>query len=168
MSLRHILALTVALMLPERAAADAPVPVDLAPIPHAAATLTVVAPDGTARTYTPAELEQFTTYRMTTTTPWRQDDTLFEGVLLQDILAASSLAEVPAIKVTAENDFVSIIPAEALSTGSFMVATRMNGQAHTRRERGPIQFVVDDDAMLSTDLISESHLVWMAQRIEAE
>jgi len=49
-----------------------------------------------------------------------------------------------------------------------LLATRVNGKAHTRRKRGPIQFVLpmSDDAAIGQDHY-QNNWVWMAARIEA-
>ena len=51
----------------------------------------IVAADGTEKSYSPADLEKFQTYSLTTTTPWRDDPADFQGVLLNDVLAANGL-----------------------------------------------------------------------------
>ena len=139
----------------------------LTPMEHAKAEIVVVRPDGTEARYTPAELETFPTYRMETTTPWRDAPAMFEGVLLADILAENGLSEADAIMVTAENDFTSTIPRAVWQNVDVMVVTRVDGAPHSRRARGPIQFVVDMDTYRNSGLVEESHLVWMAARIEA-
>lgn len=144
----------------------APQSVMLEPTEHMAAQLVVVGPDGTETAYSPANLERLPTYRLRTTTPWRPQPADFDGVLLRDILAANGLLEVDAILVTAENDFTATIPRALWETLDVMVATRVDGRPHTRRERGPIQFVIDMDDYESHDIAMEEHLVWMAARIE--
>ena len=141
--------------------------VDLEPMNHAEASLMVVGADGAEVMYSPAELEAFTTYSMTTTTPWRDEPANFEGVLLADVLAASGLDGVDAIAVTAENDYSTVITRELWESVDILVATRVDGRPHSRRARGPIQFVIDSETFNSSDLTSESNLVWMAARIEA-
>ncbi len=147
--------------------AGPPVEVELAPMTHAEATLLVVGADGAEIRYSPADLEGFTTYRMTTTTPWRDEPANFEGVLLADLLAASGLDGVDAIAVTAENDYSTVLTRALWESVDILVATRVDGRPHSRRARGPIQFVIDSETFNSSDLTSESNLVWMAARIEA-
>ena len=89
----------------QASAADQYVPVELEPISYAPASLTIVSPDGTEHIYTQAELEQFATYSLETTTPWRDEPARFEGVMLADLLAAHGLSDVAQISITAENDF---------------------------------------------------------------
>lgn len=148
------------------AAADVPVPVELAPVNHAEAYLTVVEPDGGEVKYTPADLEELPTYRLVTRTPWREEPAAFEGVLLSDLLARHGLVDVPAIVVTAENDYRVTVPRAVWSEQPVLVATRVDGRPHSRRQRGPIQFVIDEADMLASPAVSENYLVWMARLIE--
>ena len=140
----------------------------LDPVAHADATLVVVGADGTETAYSPADLEAMTTYSLTTRTPWRDEPATFEGVRLSDLLAANGLDLADAIRVTAENDYSTVIDRALLDTVDILVATRVDGRAHTRRARGPIQFVIDLEAHENSDLTSDSNLVWMVARIEAE
>lgn len=140
--------------------------VDLEPLRHVAATLTVVDTAGNETVYTPADIEALGTYRMVTTTPWRTDQTVFEGGLLQDILKKHGLDGVEAIRVVAENEFESILENAVWEAAPILLATRVEGRPHSRRARGPIQFVVSMDDYEASTAIEERHLVWMAARIE--
>lgn len=162
--LTAIMAALILSVLPSLAVT--PDPVELEPIQHANAFLVVVGADGLETKYTPAQLEEFTTYSLTTTTPWRKEPARFEGVLLSDILAAHGLDSVDAIRVTAENDYSTVMERELLETVQILVATRVDGRPHSRRARGPIQFVIGSEAFGSSGLTSESNFVWMAARIE--
>ena len=144
----------------------APEPVQLDRIEHTAAELTVTAADGTEVTYDSERLEQLPTYRLLTTTPWRDEAANFEGVLLRDLLKAHNLADAAEILVTAENDYTVTIPRQIWMELDVLVATRVNGAPHSRRARGPIQFVIDMDSYQNHAAAREDHLVWMAARIE--
>lgn len=148
--------------------AESMVEVDLAPLDHVQASLIVANIDGTETAYTPAMIEEFPTYSMTTTTPWRDEPANFEGALLSDILAKHGLDSVESILVTAENQYVTTMKRDLLDTVNILVATRVDGRPHSRRARGPIQFVIDAETFSSSDLTTESNFVWMAARIEAE
>ncbi|MEE4189388.1 MAG: hypothetical protein V2I76_13185 [Roseobacter sp.] len=166
--MRFLISVVVAaLLLASHAVlADDLVATDLKPMRHPPAQLVVVAPDGNEITYTQAELEELTTYSLTTTTPWRDVPAQFEGVLLSDVLAANGLDRVPSILVTAENDFTTTFSRALLDTVPVLVATRVDGRPHSRRARGPIQFVIGADTHASSNLTSEANFVWMAARIE--
>ena len=167
MSLRFTAVLAAMTMSISSAMAGALTPVELEPMKHAEASLVIIGADGASTTYTPAELEQFTTYSLTTTTPWREEPAEFEGVLLSEVLTAHGLNNAASILVTAENDYSTTMARELLDSVQILVATRVDGRPHSRRARGPIQFVIDSDAFTSSDLTSESNFVWMAARIEA-
>ena len=143
-------------------------PVTLEPMEHLDATLSVTARDGSEVTYSAADLEQFTTYRLETTTPWRDAPAVFEGARLSDILAAAGLEDAEAIVVMAENEYKVSIPRAAWEELNILVATRVNGGPISRRERGPIQFVVDADAYNASSIAREDFLVWMAARIASD
>ncbi|MBT8425579.1 MAG: hypothetical protein KJO67_11430 [Silicimonas sp.] len=103
---------------------------------------------------------------MVTKTPWRPEEAVFEGTTLQVLLRAHGLDGSEAIRVTAENDFQSIVEREVWEDVPILLATRVDGRPHTRRARGPIQFVIPDADYSSSDVAKEGHLVWMAARIE--
>ncbi|MGC3939626.1 hypothetical protein ACOTTU_17620 [Roseobacter sp. EG26] len=155
------------LMLSQTALAGKPVPAELGPINHAEATLVIVDGDGNEVSYSPAELEKFATYSLTTKTPWREKPAEFEGVMLSEILAAHGLDSAASILVTAENDYSTTMSQELLKSVDILVATRVDGRAHSRRARGPIQFIIDAETFAASALTSESNYVWMAARIEA-
>ena len=161
-------AMIVAFLGISRAVADAPNPVDLAPISHATAELVIVDADGVERRFTPATLEELDTFRLRTTTPWREEPAEFDGVLLSDLLQAGGLAGAEEIRVTAENDYSTVIPRAVWESTPVLVATRVDGRAHTRRERGPIQFVISMQDYEASTIATEAHMVWMAARIEAQ
>lgn len=148
------------------AIAAPPEPVSLEPIEHLPAELVVVDQAGTEHIYTPADLEQLGAYRLTTTTPWRDTPAVFEGASLRDLLERHGLADGDAILVVAENEFQTIIEREVWENVPMILATRVDGQAHSRRARGPIQFVVPDDIYSRGEHVFERHLVWMAARIQ--
>jgi hypothetical protein len=168
MTFRLSAVLTAVFLSVSPLAAGQPVKVDLGPIDHKPATLVVVDVNGVETSYAPAELEQFTTYSIVTVTPWRSEPAEFSGVLLSDVLAAHGLDTVSAIRVTAENDYRTSLSRQVLDDVDILVATRVNGQPHNRRERGPIQFVIDADSFKRSQHTDESNLVWMAARIEAD
>ncbi|MBT8413332.1 MAG: hypothetical protein KJO30_03290 [Boseongicola sp.] len=138
----------------------------LTEIVHTEAALEVIGLDGQRTIYSPAELEQFPTYQLTTVTPWRDEPAVFAGVLLSDVLAHHNLLSADELLVTAENEFTVSFDRAALTAAPILIATRVNGAPHSRRSRGPIQFVIDDHDMRSREVLTESHLVWMAARIE--
>ncbi|MGI9391110.1 MAG: hypothetical protein ACR2O1_13720 [Boseongicola sp.] len=144
----------------------APKPVELTPIHHREAQLEIRVGDGSGASYAPEDLEAFPTYRIETTTPWRETPAVFEGILLTDLLKAHGLLDAPSIRVTAENDFTTVINQEVWEAAPILVATRVDGRPHSRRNRGPIQFVVAAEDYVGSPIVTEDHLVWMAAVIE--
>lgn len=135
-------------------------------IRHAAASLNVVSASGSAA-YSPAELESIGTYQLTTVTPWRESPAEFVGVRLADLLEANGLADANAIRVVAENDYAVTLDRSVWAEHDALVATRVDGRAHSRRARGPLQIVFN---MSGNDLYGETSFegnwVWMAAKIE--
>ena len=139
---------------------------DLTKIEHAEAALEIVGLQGLRTVYSPAELEQFPTYEITTATPWRDEPAVFSGVLLSDVLAHHNMLSVDELLVTAENEFTVSFDREALAAAPILIATRVNGAPQSRRARGPIPFVIEDQSMRTSDVLTESHLDWMDARNE--
>ncbi|MEM7683909.1 MAG: hypothetical protein AAF293_03730 [Pseudomonadota bacterium] len=148
------------------ASAHAMEPVSVDEVRFANASLTVATDEGETG-YTPAELESFGTYAIRTVTPWRETAAEFVGVPLTEVLDAHGLAEAPAIRVVAENDYAVTIPSTVWTEHDLLIATRVDGKAHNRRARGPIQFVFDMSQDPGTgDEEFQRNWVWMAARIE--
>lgn len=168
--MRHffIYALCALLFVPSTTLADRLVRVELEPITHSEAQLVVVGADGTETAFTPADLETLPTYSLSTRTPWRDEPATFEGVRLRDLLSAAGLDAISDIRVIAENDFSTQLKAPLINSIDILVATRVNGRAHTHRERGPIQFVMHFDYYKRSPLTDEANYVWMAARIEPD
>ena len=162
---RTILAAALACWAAAPAVAEVFKPVTLQAIQHLDAELVVTRVDGSEIRFDPAALEALPTYQLETTTPWRTEAALFEGVRLIDLLETAGLAEVDAISVKAENEYAVTIPRQAWEDLDILVATRVNGAPIPRRERGPIQFVVDMDTYQASQSEREDFLVWMAARI---
>lgn len=141
-------------------------PTTLAPIAHVDGVLTVSGPDGAA-SYTQGELERFDTYALTTTTPWRDEPAVFEGVLLNDVLAAHGLAGAETIILTAENGYVIETPRDVWAHEPALIATRIDGAALTRAERGPfyVVFPLLGDEHLGEDF--GAYWVWLLSDISA-
>jgi hypothetical protein len=162
----RLLGVVLAIVLSGPALGESLEPVSLDPITHSDARLTVTGPGGEV-SYTPAELEALGAYRLVTTTPWRTEDAAFDGVLLREVLERVGLDDVDALRVVAENDFAVTVPRSAWESAPILIATRVNGAAHTRRERGPLQFVMPMSLYEGNSNMREGYWVWMAARIEA-
>lgn len=165
-ALKRLIALPLFLFVFGGVAFAAPVTVVLEPIKHQRATLEIRDAENRVTQYAPADLERFPTYRIVTRTPWRDQPAAFEGVLLSDLLAFHGLSDASSIRVIAENDYATTIERRVWESVPVLVATRVDGRAHSRRARGPIQFVVAEDDFAGSDIVQERHMVWMAKTIE--
>ena len=139
--------------------------VTLADIAHTDAMLSIES-GGQSVDYTPEALEEFDTYRLVTTTPWRPEAATFEGVLLRDVLARHDMMGTDGIRVIAENGFEVTIPASVIESATILIATRVDGKPHSRRNRGPIQFVMPMSEYEGMPNMRESYWVWMAARVK--
>jgi len=164
--MKRILASAVLVALGATAATADVVPVELEEIRHQRAELVIVGSNGET-SYTAAELEGIGAHRMETITPWREQVTSFDGVLLTDLLAAHGIDGASGIRVTAENGYATEMEAEVWQRFPILLATRVNGKPHSRRSRGPIQFVLPmSDSPEIGDRNMGKYWVWMAARIE--
>ena len=122
-------------------AGASPTAIERIPMDLNRASLTIVGNQGEI-TYSAEELEEIGFYRVTTVTPWRNEPAAFDGPLLTDLLEMHGLKSAPALRVVAENDYAVVIPSEIWKKWPIVVATRVNGKPHTRRQKGPIQFIL--------------------------
>lgn len=141
-------------------------PVVLEPVSFQAASVALSSGQGNAR-YTQSELEKLDTFTLLTTTPWRTEATLFSGVRLRDLLKRNGLYDAQTLMVTAENGYQVVLERDVWTKHDPLVATRVNGAGHTRRERGPIQLVFDMDADPETGSSRfQKNWVWMLSQID--
>ena len=77
-------------------------------------------------------------------TTWSKLDTNWQGVTIDDLLAASGLSEPPAPYVLAECDggYTTNLPVEDLIEGKAMIATRYEGQPLEPEHGGPARLLV--------------------------
>ena len=95
--------------------------VELAPIAHSDASLTIIDPSGTEHVYLPADLEALPTYALETVTPWREEPALFEGIMLADLLARHGLDQLDRIFVLADPSQLKHSPSSRLILGILML-----------------------------------------------
>ncbi|EZH82662.1 hypothetical protein AU05_06585 [Ectopseudomonas composti] len=90
-------------------------------------------------------LHAFEQHSFTTQTPWYNDPVTFSGPLLRDVLAAAG-AKGERISAVALNDYRTEIPFQDAVRYDLIVATTMNGQAMSVREKGPLFLVYPFDS----------------------
>lgn len=101
-------------------------------------------------------------------TPWTTGKVEFSGPLLRAVLEAAG-AHPKRLKVVALNDYAAEVPAQDASGIDTMLATRMDGQTMSVREKGPLFLVYpfDKDSSLYNEKYF-SRSVWQIKTIEAE
>ncbi|WP_111563636.1 molybdopterin-dependent oxidoreductase [Rhizobium sp. AN80A] len=123
--------------------------------------------DGTAQ-FDMAMLEGLQGRKGAMETPWTTGKVEFSGPLLRSVLEAAG-AHPRKIKVVALNDYAAEVPAEDASKIDTMLATRMDGQLMSVREKGPLFLIYPFDK--DTSLYNEKYFsrsVWQIKMIEAE
>lgn len=113
-----------------------------------------------------AMLEAMPQHSFSTATPWFKEARRFTGPLLRDVLAASG-AKGTAMRAVALNDYKVEIPVEDALRHKVLMATRLDGQPMSLREKGPLFIIYPYDE--SADLRSEryySRSAWQLRRLE--
>lgn len=170
---RHPFRLTclVALMAVLALSAARPAAARELPPPAGAVLLTVTGKIGQtngdgAALFDTAMLSALPEHRIETHTPWTDGPALFEGVLLKDVLAATG-AHGETLFVEAINSYRIEFPASDAERFGVLLATRMNGQPLSRRDKGPLWIVYPRDAIPALrDERYDSRWVWQLNRIE--
>lgn len=93
--------------------------------------------DNITKTLKRRDFDKLSPTVITTSTPWTAPDTQFEGVKLSDLLAAHGITQFKQLKLTALNDYATIIPASDLTTWEPIVAIKRDGKPMTVRNLGP-------------------------------
>jgi hypothetical protein len=99
-------------------------------------------------------------------TPWTEGAVTFSGPLLRSVIEAAG-AHGANIKVIALNDYAADLPIEDATSIDTMLATRMDGNPMSIRDKGPLFLVYPFDKDKS--LINEKYFsrsVWQIRAIE--
>lgn len=141
-------------------------------VPKGQVVLTVRAPHlahanvGDTAQFDLAMLEALAGRSATMETPWTDGQVSFSGPFLRGILAAAG-AKGRALKVRALNDYTAQLPIEDAETLDTIVATRMNGQPMSVRNKGPLFLIYPfdkDRSLFNEKYFSRS--VWQIKEIE--
>lgn len=103
----------------------------------------------------------------TTQTPWYDEVHTFTGPLLSEVVAAVG-AEGRDLRVQALNGYEAIIPAADIATLPIILATRIDGEALSVRDKGPVFVVYPFD--LGPQLYNETYFsrsVWQVVAMHA-
>lgn len=99
-------------------------------------------------------------------TPWTKGRAVFSGPLLRAVIEAAG-AHGTTMKVTAINDYAAEVPMDDALLLDTILATRMNGETMSVREKGPLFLVYPfdkDPALYNEKYFSRS--VWQIKAIE--
>jgi hypothetical protein len=112
-----------------------------------------------------AQLEAMPKVVFTTTTPWTEGETRFEGVLLKHLLQIAG-AEGSSLKAIALNDYASELPFSDAKKHRVIVAYKSNGEYMPVRAKGPLWVVYpfDDKPELKSEQIY-ARSVWQLRKI---
>jgi hypothetical protein len=119
-----------------------------------------------SKKYDMEALEALGLSTFSTTTTWTDGDVLFEGVKLSTLLDDVKL-EGSTLHVIAVNDYAVDIPRSDASDYPVMIATRMNGERMSLRDKGPLWIVYPRNDF--PELMDEAHnfkWVWQLGSIE--
>ncbi len=102
----------------------------------------------------------------TTTTIWTDGETRFSGVPLKALLAHLGV-QGSSVEMVALNDYAVTMPIAELEDGAPIVATRMNGETMSVRDKGPywVVFPYDSDPKYSTET-TYSRSIWQLNRLK--
>ena len=124
-------------------------------------------PDGGV-TYDMAALEAMPKVKYTTTTVWTDAAQEFSGVPLKALLDAAGV-DGSLIRATALNDYAVEIPRDSLEDGAPILATRINGEHFSRRDKGPLWVVYPyDSAERFRNELIFGRSVWQLNRVSVE
>ena len=121
-----------------------------------------------AKSYNRTQLESLGLIEITTITPWTDGDMRFEGVLARNVLADFGQSGRRIIAV-ALNDYQVEIPVRDLQRYDVILATRLNGQPMSVRERGPIWVIYPwsgDPALQNEVFYARS--IWQLRSIQVQ
>jgi hypothetical protein len=117
---------------------------------------------------TVADLEKMPVTKIATKTPFLQGTTVFEGVLLRDLLKAAGLSSAT-LKMTALNDYAVDVPSADATAYDVIVAYKVDGQYMRIRDKGPFWLIypLDQHAELQNEATA-TKMIWQLKAIEAE
>lgn len=120
--------------------------------------------------YSIEKLESLPIEQMTTITPWRDTEDLYDGIYLNDLIkiAGYDVNNIRKIKITALNDYAVDIPKEFLLTKRYFVSFKRNGKRISVRQKGPITLILNfSDISQGHNILDISYdQVWFMTNIE--
>lgn len=113
-----------------------------------------------------AMLEKLAGRTGTMETPWTKGKIAFSGPLLKSVLEAAG-AEGKSLRVKAMNDYAAEVPMDDATKIDTMLATRMDGETMSIRDKGPLFLIYPFD--VDSSLYNEKYFsrsVWQIKEIE--
>lgn len=120
---------------------------------------------GTAE-FTLADLDAMEQVTFDTTTIWTDGKVSFSGVPLKTLLAEVDAAGTT-VEMVALNDYKVAMPLVTLEDNAPIIATRMNGETMSVRDKGPywVVFPYDQDPKYRTETIY-AFSIWQLNRLK--
>lgn len=118
--------------------------VQLAPTKSDIIVLTIQSSTGVKK-YSLDKIESLGLKRLGTSTFWKEDDGVYEGVLLIDLLSHAKMEKCTSIVVTALDDYQIEIPCEDFRKWPVLLATRRDGKTMSVRKKGPTRIIYPKD-----------------------
>lgn len=146
---------------------EAPVEdITLLPVQSSKVILIMQTPSG-IKQYNHGQIEAIGLKRLHTSTFWPEDNGEFDGVLLRDLLTEAEIENAPEIKVTALDDYITIIPREDWQKWDVILATRHEQKPMSIRNKGPLRIIYPMDmggAIADSDM--RIRWIWAIKSIE--
>ena len=115
-----------------------------------------------------ASLEKLGTVTFQTTTPWYNGRTTFTGIPLQKLMDYVG-AKGSVVKVTALNDYTTIIPLSDFKKYNVILAVKVNGEYMRIRDKGPLFIVYPYDSIPElNNQVYYSRSAWQVSRMSIE
>lgn len=140
MSVRHLLAIALLALSPLAAASAQDLPAPTGPVVLTISGAIGVSNIEGAAVFDQAMLDGLAQHTITSQTPWYDGDRTFSGVLVSALLEAVG-ATGSALSVTALNGYSAEIPRDDVTLHPVILASRVNGELLSVREKGPL-FVI--------------------------
>lgn len=115
-----------------------------------------------------ASLEKLGMVSFQTTSPWYNGRTTFTGVPMQKLMEYVG-AKGTVVKVTALNDYTTVIPLNDFKKYNVILAVKINGEYMRIRDKGPLFIVYPFDSMPElNNQIFYSRSAWQVSRMNIE
>lgn len=115
-----------------------------------------------------ASLEKLGLVSFKTTSPWYNGRTTFTGVSLQKLMDYVG-AKGTTLKVTALNDYTTVIPLSDFKKYNVILAMKINGEYMRIRDKGPLFIVYPYDSLTElNNQIFYSRSAWQVSKMSIE